>query len=145
MVRRTTARENWLEAPRSKLTRGWIKMHLSGTLVRKTAASPPSTADCVPKRKLRSRHTKPYAQLFKALGDETRLEIIGLLAADRRELCACDIEGHFELSQPTVSHHLKVLRDAGLVTFERRGKWLYYSPARGALDSLGAFKGLITR
>jgi ArsR family transcriptional regulator, arsenate/arsenite/antimonite-responsive transcriptional repressor len=120
-------------------------MHRQQTLPKKTAAAAPPPADCVPKRGLRSRHTKPYAQLFKALGDETRLEIVGLLAADRRELCACDIEGHFDLSQPTVSHHLKVLRDAGLVTFERRGKWLYYSLARGALDSLAAFKGLIAR
>lgn len=114
-------------------------------MVRKSSAATQALVDCSPKRKLRSRHTKPYAQLFKALGDETRLEIVGLLAADSKELCACDIESHFDLSQPTVSHHLKVLRDAGLVTFERRGKWLYYSLERRALDSLALFKSLITR
>lgn len=69
---------------------------------------------------------KQYARLFKALGDETRLEIVGLLAAAGDELCVCDIETRFELSQPTISHHLRILRDAALVTAERRGTWVYY-------------------
>jgi ArsR family transcriptional regulator, arsenate/arsenite/antimonite-responsive transcriptional repressor len=90
----------------------------------------------VPKTKLcegpgpprRPRDLRPYTRLFKALGDETRLEILGLLAAaPDGPLCACDIEAHFDLSQPTISHHLKVLRDAGVVTGERRGTWVHYA------------------
>jgi ArsR family transcriptional regulator, arsenate/arsenite/antimonite-responsive transcriptional repressor len=73
------------------------------------------------------RGTTGFAPLFQALGDPTRLEIVGLLAAARGELCACDIEAHFALSQPTVSHHLKRLREAGIVRWERRGTWVYYA------------------
>ena len=102
----------------------------------------PVANPCVP-RKLRPRLTKPYARLFKALGDETRLEILGLLAAGGAELCVCDIEGHFELSQATISHHLKVLRDAGLVASERRGTWMFYSLARDTLDLLAEFRVLL--
>lgn len=64
--------------------------------------------------------------MFKALADDTRLEMVGLLAAHGRELCVCDIETHFDVSQPTVSHHLRVLREAGIVSSERRGSWVYY-------------------
>ncbi|MBK8173265.1 MAG: winged helix-turn-helix transcriptional regulator [Sandaracinaceae bacterium] len=84
-------------------------------------------ACCVPGQKLRARDTKRFAQTFKALGDETRLEIIGLLAAAKGELCVCDLESHFSLSQPTISHHLRLLRDADLVSAERRGTWVYYT------------------
>lgn len=73
-----------------------------------------------------SRKTSEFAPLFKALADETRLEMVGLLAAHGRELCVCDIEAHFDVSQPTVSHHLRVLREAGIVSSERRGSWVYY-------------------
>ncbi|MBK6940886.1 MAG: winged helix-turn-helix transcriptional regulator [Planctomycetes bacterium] len=73
-----------------------------------------------------SRPTAEYAPLFKALADETRLEMVGLLAAHGREMCVCDIEAHFAVSQPTVSHHLRVLREAGIVSSERRGSWVYY-------------------
>ena len=81
--------------------------------------------------------------LFKALADETRLEMLGLMAAARAELCVCDIESHFELSQPTISHHLKVLREARLVTSERRGTWVYYSLDRGTLRLLREFHALV--
>jgi ArsR family transcriptional regulator len=66
--------------------------------------------------------------VFKALADETRITIVRMLADAAGEVCACEIEAKIkELSQPTVSHHLKVLRDAGVVTSERRGTWVYYS------------------
>src|SRR5689334_14817978 len=104
----------------------------------------PAAAACSPRRvKLRPRATADYARLFKALGDETRLEMLGLLAAAGTELCACDIEGHFELSQPTISHHLKILREAGLVTGERRGTWVYYALDRGAHRLLADFQALL--
>jgi ArsR family transcriptional regulator len=63
---------------------------------------------------------------FKALGDATRLGIFRLIAAQDAELCVCDITDRFDVSQPTISHHLRVLRDAGLVTVTRRGVWAYY-------------------
>ena len=67
------------------------------------------------------------AQLFRALADDTRLQIVWLLAGQQESLCVCYIEAAFTLSQPTISHHLKVLREAGLVTAERRGVWIYYT------------------
>lgn len=65
---------------------------------------------------------------FRALGDPTRLEIFRLLAAQAAPLCACDVVDRFGLSQPTISHHLRILREAGLVTVSRRGVWAWYAP-----------------
>jgi ArsR family transcriptional regulator, arsenate/arsenite/antimonite-responsive transcriptional repressor len=104
----------------------------------------PSSASCCPTgTKVRPKATKPYAKLFKALGDETRLEMLGLLAAAGSELCVCDIESHFELSQPTISHHLKILREAHLVTSDRRGTWVYYALDRDTLRLLPEFRALL--
>lgn len=87
-----------------------------------------------PRRMLELRE---LAGRLRALGDETRLQILGLLlAAEQETLCACHIEERFDLSQPTISHHLKILRDAGLVTSERRGSWVFYRLERAALRSL---------
>ena len=103
-------------------------------------------ACCAPKGKLRPADTRPYEQVFKALGDATRLEIVELLAsASDGELCVCDIETHFDLSQPTISHHLRLLREASLVTSERRGTWVYYALARGTLDMLSDFRALLSK
>ena len=67
------------------------------------------------------------APLFKALGDPVRLRLLSLIAChDGNEACVCDLTGAFDLSAPTISHHLKVLRQAGLITSERRGTWIYY-------------------
>ncbi|HEY3110166.1 MAG TPA: metalloregulator ArsR/SmtB family transcription factor [Chloroflexota bacterium] len=65
------------------------------------------------------------ARLFKALGDDTRLAILRQLR-EQGEVCACDFVACCDVAQPTVSHHLKVLRQAGLVRGERRGLWIYY-------------------
>jgi ArsR family transcriptional regulator len=67
------------------------------------------------------------ARRFKALADTTRLTILTTLAVNDEPICACDLGDDVDLEQPTVAHHLKVLRDAGLVVTERRGKWAYYS------------------
>src|SRR5690349_3778709 len=100
--------------------------------------------ECCPKpAKVRPKATRPYAKLFKALGDETRLDMLGLLAAAPAEMCVCDIESHFQLSQPTVSHHLKLLREAGLITGERRGNWVYYRLETKTLAQLPQFKELL--
>ena len=67
------------------------------------------------------------AHIFKALGDPARVRLLSLIAAaDGGEACICDLTGPVALSQPTVSHHMKLLADAGLVTREQRGKWAYY-------------------
>lgn len=78
------------------------------------------------------------AKLFKALADETRLAIIKQLS-EQREVCACDFQACCDLAQPTVSHHLKVLRDAGLVNTEKRGLWVYYTLNRDKLGALRAW------
>jgi ArsR family transcriptional regulator, arsenate/arsenite/antimonite-responsive transcriptional repressor len=77
------------------------------------------------------------AARFKALADPTRVAIVNQLAgAD--EVCVCDLVERFDLSQPTISHHLKLLRDAGLVQSERRGTWGYYRLVPEALEQLRA-------
>lgn len=76
------------------------------------------------------------AGLLKALSDPVRLRLMSLIAASD-EACVCDLTGPFLVSQPTISHHLKVLRDAGLVDSERRGTWVYYRARREALDQIG--------
>jgi len=65
--------------------------------------------------------------VFKALADPTRLEIYRLIAAQTEPICACDVVDRFAVSQPTISHHLKTLREAGLITVSRRGVWAYYA------------------
>ncbi len=62
---------------------------------------------------------------FKALGDVTRLKILMMLCDG--EKCACDIQANFDLKQPTISHHMKILQQVGLVSCDKRGKWIFYS------------------
>jgi ArsR family transcriptional regulator, arsenate/arsenite/antimonite-responsive transcriptional repressor len=66
------------------------------------------------------------APMFKALGDPVRLRLLSLIAASGTEACVCDLTDAFDLSGPTISYHLKNLREAGLVDCERRGTWVYY-------------------
>ncbi|REK90408.1 transcriptional regulator [Streptomyces inhibens] len=67
------------------------------------------------------------AKVFKALGDPVRLRLLSMIASRAGgEVCVCDLTAAFELSQPTISHHLKLLRQAGLIDCERRGTWVYY-------------------
>ncbi|HUG56375.1 MAG TPA: metalloregulator ArsR/SmtB family transcription factor [Candidatus Limnocylindrales bacterium] len=75
------------------------------------------------------------AARFKALADPTRVAIVNRLAG-AGEVCVCALVEEFELSQPTISHHLRLLRDAGLVESERRGTWAYYRLVPGAFDEL---------
>jgi len=82
--------------------------------------------------------------IFKALADPTRLDIFRLVAAQDAPICACDVVDRFPVSQPTISHHLKVLRDAGLVHVSRRGVWAYYAVDPAGLASLhGSLDALI--
>ena len=79
----------------------------------------------------------PDIRLLSALADPTRLAIIRQLAAET-ETCACDFTSCCDVGQPTVSHHLRVLREAGLVVSERRGQWIFYRIAPGVAERLGA-------
>ena len=77
------------------------------------------------------------AQTLKALADPARLRLLSLVAGSSTgEACVCDLTGPLGLSQPTVSHHCKVLVDAGLLTRDKRGVWAYYALVPGALDTL---------
>lgn len=78
------------------------------------------------------------ASRLKALADPTRLRLFSLIASQEKQ-CACDLTDPLGVTQPTVSHHLKVLAAAGLVTREQRGKWAYYSVSTGVLGELSAF------
>ena len=82
------------------------------------------------------------APLLKALADPVRLRLMSLVASHPGgEACVCDLNDAFDLSQPTISHHLKVLHDVGLVEREKRGVWVYYRAGTRALASLGALIG----
>jgi ArsR family transcriptional regulator, arsenate/arsenite/antimonite-responsive transcriptional repressor len=77
------------------------------------------------------------AQVFKALGDPVRLRLVSMIGArEGGEVCVCDLTSAFDLSQPTISHHLKVLREAGLIDSERRGTWVYYRLVPAALERM---------
>ncbi|WP_052848990.1 ArsR/SmtB family transcription factor [Streptomyces avicenniae] len=97
------------------------------------------TACCTPmvRQALGEDAAAELARMFKALADPVRLRLLSLIASyDGGEACVCDLTGPFDVSQPTISHHLKVLREAGLVGSERRGTWVYYRVVPSALAQL---------
>jgi ArsR family transcriptional regulator, arsenate/arsenite/antimonite-responsive transcriptional repressor len=80
--------------------------------------------------KLTQPRAEEYACCFKALADPIRIRILNLLATNDQPVCVCDIVEHFPIGQPTISHHLKILRSSGFVLSERRGTFMYYSVNR---------------
>ncbi len=79
------------------------------------------------------------ARAFRALGDPARVRLVSLIAAQpRQEACVCDLTGPVGLSQPTVSHHLRILAEAGLIAREQRGRWAYYRLVPRGLERLAA-------
>src|SRR4051812_15155802 len=85
------------------------------------------------------------APLLKALADPVRLRLLSLVASHADgEACVCDLNDAFDLSQPTISHHLKLLHEAGLLDREKRGVWVYYRVNAGALGDLAALLGGVT-
>ncbi|MGH3345207.1 MAG: ArsR/SmtB family transcription factor [Carbonactinosporaceae bacterium] len=79
------------------------------------------------------------APLFKALGDPVRLRLLSLIAChEGGEACVCELTDAFDVSAPTISHHLKVLRESGLITSERRGTWIYYRVRPELLERLSS-------
>jgi ArsR family transcriptional regulator, arsenate/arsenite/antimonite-responsive transcriptional repressor len=79
------------------------------------------------------------AEVAKALGDPVRMQLVDVLRKHAGKVCVCELVPLFELSQPTVSHHLKKLRDAGIVGSERRGLWAYYYVEPDAMEELSAW------
>jgi ArsR family transcriptional regulator, arsenate/arsenite/antimonite-responsive transcriptional repressor len=103
--------------------------------------NPASTMCCSPLTGtlLEPVEAEALARVFKALGDPTRVRLLSLIAAhDSGEACICDLTAPVGLSQPTVSHHMKQLAEAGLVIREQRGKWAYYRVVDDALRSIAA-------
>jgi ArsR family transcriptional regulator, arsenate/arsenite/antimonite-responsive transcriptional repressor len=111
-----------------------------------TAADPTTTAAacCAPLATpgLSEDQAETTARLFKALADPHRVKIVNLLATSPDPVCVCEFTGPLGLSQPTVSHHLKKLVQAGLLEREQRGTWAYYSLNRDALARLAAVADL---
>jgi len=79
------------------------------------------------------------ARVFKALGDPVRLRLVSLIGAHQGgQVCVCELNTAFDLTQPTISHHLRVLREAGIIDCERRGTWVYYWLVPAALERMSA-------
>ena len=109
-----------------------------------TRTRPTPCCDPIPPTPLPASERERLVGIFKALADPTRLDIFRLVAAQDAPLCACDVVERFAVSQPTVSHHMKVLREAGLVSVSRQGVWAYYAVderglalLQGSLDAFG--------
>lgn len=81
------------------------------------------------------------AAVFKALADPVRLRLLSMITSAGGEICVCDLTPQFDVSGPTISHHLKVLREAGLVDCERRGTWVYYWPVADRLQWISTLIG----
>jgi ArsR family transcriptional regulator len=92
---------------------------------------------------LEARHTAALADQLKALADSTRLRMLDLLAQQAAPLCVCDITAQFNQRQPTISHHLRILRDAGLIAWEKRGVWSYYWATETGERSLAMVRALL--
>jgi ArsR family transcriptional regulator, arsenate/arsenite/antimonite-responsive transcriptional repressor len=106
---------------------------------------PVGTVACCPPlshEPLSAEQAAQVAPLLKALADPVRLRLMSLVASHPGgEACVCDLNDAFDLSQPTISHHLKVLHEAGLLDRDKRGVWVYYRARTDALASLGALIG----
>jgi ArsR family transcriptional regulator len=110
-----------------------------------TVLSPVDTAACcspLTAEPLTTEQAGQIAPLLRALADPVRLRLLSLVASHQDgEACICELNDAFELSQPTISHHMKVLHEAGLVDRDKRGVWVYYRVRPQALASLGALIG----
>jgi ArsR family transcriptional regulator len=86
---------------------------------------------------LTAEQAAPLAAMFKAIGDPVRLRLLSMIAScSGGEVCVCDLSEAFDVTGPTISHHLRVLREAGLIDCERRGTWVYYWLVPGVLGRL---------
>ena len=102
---------------------------------------PLAEACCTPllREPITSGQAAKLARMFKALADPTRLRLVSMVAAhDGGEACVCELTEPLGLTQPTISHHLKILVDAGIFTRDKRGVWAYYALVPAAMDALSA-------
>ena len=110
--------------------------------------NPADTAACCPqlsREPLSAEQAEQVAPLLKALAEPVRLRLMSLIASHPGgEACVCDLNDAFDLSQPTISHHLKVLHEAGLLDRDKRGVWVYYRINAGALSDLATLLGGVT-
>jgi ArsR family transcriptional regulator, arsenate/arsenite/antimonite-responsive transcriptional repressor len=110
-----------------------------------TVLTPADTAACCPPlsvQPLSPEQAEQITPLLKALADPVRLRLMSLVASrPGSEACVCDLNEAFDLSQPTISHHLKILHDAGLLDRDKRGVWVYYHARTQALANLSALIG----
>lgn len=100
---------------------------------------PPDLACCPPllEEVISEEDAEVAAQAFRALSDPTRVRLLSMVAsAPEGEACVCELVPKLDVSQPTVSHHLKVLHDAGILNRERRGSWAYYRVRPGAMEAI---------
>lgn len=107
-----------------------------------------TVACCSPllKQPLSSEQAERITPLIKALADPVRLRLLSLVAShEGGEACVCDLNDAFSLSQPTISHHLKVLHEVGLLERSKRGVWVYYRVRTEALTDLGTLLGGVVR
>jgi ArsR family transcriptional regulator, arsenate/arsenite/antimonite-responsive transcriptional repressor len=121
-------------------------MSKSAIVDRQPAALLPvsGVACCTPlaREPMSAEHAEHGAVLLKALADPVRLRLMSLIAShEGGEACVCDLTDAFDLSQPTISHHLKVLHEAGLVSREKRGVWVFYRAHTAALGDLATLIG----
>ena len=112
------------------------------SLVMLPAVDPVACCPPLSAQPLSQAQAEQVAPLLKALADPVRLRLMSLIASHPGgEACVCDLNEAFDLSQPTISHHLKVLHEAGLLARDKRGVWVYYRARTEALASLGTLIG----
>ena len=107
-----------------------------------TAPEATLTVGCcgaTPSLALSNHDAERLSGMFKAIAHPVRLQMVELISRLGGQICVCDIEGQFELAQPTISHHLKILRKAGIIDCERRGQWLFYFARQEGLQSMNSF------
>src|SRR5262252_5419664 len=115
-------------------------------MARKAASTERESACCAGEADLASpalapAQTDALAERLKALADPTRLRMLDLLAQQSAPLCVCEINEHFAQRQPTISHHLRILREAGLIDCEKRGVWAYYWATKSGSEWVSAVRG----
>jgi ArsR family transcriptional regulator, arsenate/arsenite/antimonite-responsive transcriptional repressor len=110
--------------------------------IQRRSAPPPLAGECCApllREPLSETQADDLARILKALADPTRLRLVSMVAAhEGGEACVCDLTEPLGLTQPTISHHLKVLMDAGIFSRDKRGRWAYYALVPAALDAISA-------
>jgi ArsR family transcriptional regulator len=117
---------------------------MSKSLIELTPVQTVACCSPLTKEPLSHEQAERIAPLVKAIADPVRLRLLSLVASHADgEACVCDLNDAFDLSQPTISHHLKVLHDVGLLDREKRGVWVYYRLNAAALRNFGALLGAV--